>query len=82
MEDLLPYLHLTGQWSIDVMFNGIDENGNEEMYIIDMAIASDSALIECVPEEERKKILASKLEEDWIPTLEAPKFYIEKTGGK
>lgn len=82
MEDLLPYLHLTGQWSIDVMFNGLDENGNEDMYIIDMAIASDSALIECVPEKERKKILASKLEEDWIPTLEAPKFYIEKTGGK
>lgn len=50
---------LSGQWSIDIMQNG------DEFYLIDMALAQNSALIECVPEELRKIT-----EENWLPKLE------------
>ena len=50
---------LTGQWSVDVMQNGND------FWIIDMAIAVNSALVECVP-----KGLLKPVEENWIPRLE------------
>lgn len=36
-------IELTGQWSVDVMRNGND------YYIIDMALAENSALNDCVP---------------------------------
>lgn len=48
--------HLTGQWSIDVMQNG------EDFYLIDMALAAQSALKECVPEH-----LLAPVRENWIP---------------
>lgn len=59
IEELLPDLNLTGQWSIDVM----EESG--KFWIIDMATAHTSALKECVP--------ANLLKNDhhsWIPQLE------------
>nr|WP_317439864.1 hypothetical protein [uncultured Enterocloster sp.] len=56
IQSLLPSLNLTGQWSIDVMENG------DEFWLIDMALAQDSALIECVPPQLRKTT-----EENWIP---------------
>lgn len=40
IEEMLPDIDLTGQWSIDIMKNGKD------FYIIDMALAQNSALIE------------------------------------
>lgn len=58
MKNLLPNLELQGQWSIDVM-----QNGNE-FYIIDMALAENSALYECVPKHLRKPS-----EENWLPVL-------------
>lgn len=48
-----------GQWSIDIMQNGND------FYIIDMALAQNSALYDCVPEELKKPLI-----EDWLPKLE------------
>lgn len=59
IQNMLPNIDLHGQWSIDVM-----ENGND-FYIIDMALAQNSALIECVPLEKRRQ-----LKEDWIPKIE------------
>ena len=55
---LLPFLDLRGQWSIDVMQNG------EDFWIIDMALAKDSALLSCVPKDKIKAV-----EEDWIPSI-------------
>ena len=55
---LLPFLDLRGQWSIDVMQNG------EDFWIIDMALAKDSALLSCVPKDKIKAV-----EEDWIPRI-------------
>lgn len=55
---LLPFLELKGQWSIDVMQNG------EDFWIIDMALAKDSALLSCVPKNKIKAV-----EEDWIPRI-------------
>lgn len=49
---------LSGQWSIDIMQNG------DEFYLIDMALAQNSALIHCVPKELRKIT-----KENWIPKL-------------
>lgn len=40
LRKLIPYINLTGQYSIDVMKNGND------FYVIDMALAEDSALRE------------------------------------
>ena len=42
-DDYIPRIELTGQWSVDVMRNGND------YYIIDMALAENSALNDCVP---------------------------------
>ena len=56
IEYMLPYFLLDGQWSIDVMQNG------DDFYIIDMALAANSALVECVP-----KNLLKPLQENWIP---------------
>ena len=56
---LLPNLDLEGQWSIDVMQNG------DDFWIIDMAVAQDSAFFEKVPEE-----LRGEKKENWIPKIE------------
>ena len=58
LERMLPEIGLTGQWSMDIMQNGND------FYLIDMALAENSALKECVP-----KSLLKKVEEDWIPRI-------------
>ena len=58
VEKLLPDLKLEGQWSLDIMQNG------DDFYIIDMALAKNSALNDCVP-----KGLLRDAEEDWIPKL-------------
>lgn len=58
LKAMLPNIHLHGQWSIDIMQNGSD------FYIIDMALAANSALNSCIP--------AGKLkiaEEDWLPKI-------------
>ena len=49
---------LTGQWSIDIMQNG------DDFWIIDMALAENSALSDCVPEGALRKEA-----ENWIPEL-------------
>lgn len=58
LRDMLPRISLTGQWSLDVMQNGSD------FYIIDMALAENSALNECVPDG-----LLKSTEEDWMPRI-------------
>lgn len=58
LRDMLPRISLTGQWSLDVMQNGSD------FYIIDMALAENSALNECVPDG-----LLKSAEEDWMPRI-------------
>ncbi len=51
-----PSLH--GQWSIDIMQNG------DDFWLIDMAIAENSAFYDCVPKE-----LRNPSTEDWLPIL-------------
>ena len=58
LTEMLPDVNLTGQWSVDIMQNG------DDFWIIDMGVAQDSALKECVP----AKLLKPK-EENWIPQL-------------
>ena len=65
VEALLPFLDLEGQWSLDVMFNGVNEDGTDDMYLIDMALACNSALVEYVP-----KALLKPEKEDWIPKIQ------------
>ena len=59
IRKIIPYMQIHGQWSIDVMQNG------DDFYIIDMALAQDSALKECVPHH-----LLKEKKEDWIPVIE------------
>ena len=56
IEEMLPNFWLKGQWSIDVMQNG------DDFYIIDMALAANSALVKCIPQE-----LLKPVRENWIP---------------
>lgn len=56
MEKVIPRIKLTGQWSIDVMRNG------DDYYIIDMALAENSALNDCVP-----KNLLRVYPQQWLP---------------
>ena len=58
IQNMLQDIRLSGQWSIDIMQNGSD------FYIIDTALAKDSALKECVPEG-----LIKLQEEDWRPEI-------------
>lgn len=58
IRKMLPDLCLEGQWSIDVMQNGND------FWIIDMAVAENSAFYDRVPKEKRKPV-----KENWIPRL-------------
>lgn len=48
LQNIVPKLNLKGQWSIDIMQNGND------FWIIDMALAQDSAFYDKVPAELRK----------------------------
>lgn len=57
LKKVIPRIELTGQWSIDVMRNG------DDYYIIDMALAENSALNDCVP---REKLRAYP--QQWLPT--------------
>lgn len=59
VSKLVKELDLRGQWSLDIMQNG------EDFWIIDMAIAENSAFYDIVPLEKRKPI-----KENWIPKLE------------
>ena len=59
VSKLVKELNLSGQWSLDIMQNG------EDFWIIDMAIAENSAFYDIVPIEKRKPI-----KENWIPKLE------------
>lgn len=59
LNRIIPHMGIHGQWSLDIMQNG------DDFYIIDMSIAGDSALIECVPTH-----LLKVKEEDWIPVIE------------
>ena len=59
IKNMLPDIDLKGQWSIDVMKNG------DNFYIIDMALAVNSALKECIPHH----LLKTDLKENWIPKL-------------
>ena len=56
--ELLPNANLCGQWSIDIMQNGND------FWLIDMALAVNSALNECVPTNKLKPI-----KENWLPKI-------------
>lgn len=58
LKAFLPKLNLKGQWSIDIMQNG------EEFWIIDMALAENSAFYECVPKE-----LRNPSKENWISEI-------------
>lgn len=58
VKELLPNLHLNGQWSLDIMQNG------DDFWLIDMATADLSALSDCVP-----KGLLRKSKENWIPQI-------------
>ena len=60
IEEILPSLDLQGQWSIDVMLNG------EGLWIIDMALAEQSAFYDCVPYKLRNPSV-----ENWIPSISA-----------
>lgn len=62
VQDLLPHLDLTGQWSLDVMQNG------DDFWLIDMADAANSALADCVPAGKLKKA-----EEKWLPDFNSKK---------
>lgn len=58
IKNLIPSIKLFGQWSIDVMQNG------DDFWIIDMALANQSALNDVVPNDKLKQ-----QEIDWIPNL-------------
>lgn len=59
IQEILPKLALSGQWSIDIM-----QNGNE-FWIIDMATAENSAYYDVIPAELRRP-----QSEQWIPKLD------------
>lgn len=56
VKEIVPKVKLSGQWSIDVMQNG------DDFYIIDMALAENSALVDCVPAN-----LLRAYPEKWLP---------------
>ncbi len=58
LHAMLPDFGMTGQWSVDVMQEGGD------FYVIDMALAANSALADCVP-----KGLIRPIEENWLPAV-------------
>lgn len=56
-------VQLHGQWSVDIMLNGEDGHEDDEVYIIDMALAQYSALKEYMTEP------LKKVKETWIPKI-------------
>lgn len=57
IQKMLPNIRISGQWSVDIMQNG------EDFWIIDMALANNSALNDCV------KNKLKKVEENWLPII-------------
>lgn len=55
---MLPDIDLPGQWSVDVMQDG------DDFYVIDMALAANSALSGCVPKGKLRPAT-----EDWLPEI-------------
>jgi len=55
---VIPEINLSGQWSVDIMQNG------DDFWIIDMALAANSALVNKIPQDKLKE-----LKEDWIPKI-------------
>ena len=49
IKEMLPKVQLLGQWSVDIMQNG------DVFYLIDMALAKNSALNDCVPKMKLKR---------------------------
>lgn len=58
LEKILPDIRLHGQYSVDIMQNGKD------FYLIDMALAQNSALNEYIPIKLRRP-----MEENWLPEI-------------
>ena len=58
LAKIIPLINLSGQWSVDIMQH------RDEFYIIDMALAYNSALNNCVSKEKLRTV-----KEDWIPRL-------------
>ncbi len=58
LKNLIPDINLSGQWSLDVMQNG------DDFWIIDMAIAANSALADKLP------IQLKAPDENWLPDFE------------
>lgn len=61
LETMIPAMRdagLNGQWSVDIMQSGKD------FYIIDMALAENSAYYDCVPQA-----LRSPTAENWLPQI-------------
>lgn len=58
VQNFIPTVDLKGQWSLDVMQNGSD------FWLIDMALANQSALTDVVPPHKLKKQMIN-----WLPTL-------------
>lgn len=58
VSEFIQDVNLQGQWSLDIMQNG------DDFYIIDMALAQNSALYSCVPDH-----LKVPVEEEWLPAL-------------
>lgn len=56
IQNILPAINLKGQWSIDIMQNGND------FWLIDMALAQNSAFYDCVPKKLRNPSV-----ENWLP---------------
>lgn len=59
VNEMIPNINLTGQWSLDIMQNG------DDFWLIDMATADCSALNDCIPKEKLNKV-----PENWIPNFE------------
>ena len=57
LKDIIPDIDLKGQWSLDIMQNG------DEFWIIDMALAANSALVNRLP------VKLEAPEENWLPDL-------------
>lgn len=58
LEDIVAGIDLEGQWSVDVMQSG------DGFYLIDMALAENSAFYDSVPRELRRPS-----RENWLPTI-------------
>ena len=57
LKAMIPDIDLKGQWSLDIMQN------NDEFWIIDMALAANSALVNRLP------VKLETPEENWLPDL-------------